>query len=174
LIFFLFQQYTQQRTIKKQIMVSNKQVIFSKYPTAGSLLPGVHIQVIESTIDLDASLAEGEFILKTLELAIDPYVETRLRDPAVENWSPPIPLNDVIADETLSVVVRSNSADYKVGDLVYSYILKGHFAEYVKVTAEYAAESYVVRNEARESKLPLSHYVSVLGMSGMTAYSGYG
>jgi NADPH-dependent curcumin reductase CurA len=153
-------------------MVSNKQIVFTKYPTSGSLLPGEHIQVIESSIELDAELAEGEFIIKTLEFSIDPYMETRFRDPVVQNYSPPIALNDVVADETLSVVVRSNNPAYKVDDLVYSYILKGQFAEYVKVTAEHAAESYVIRNEAKERKLPLSHYVGALGMSGLTAYSG--
>ncbi|KAI8066207.1 uncharacterized protein B0P05DRAFT_553396 [Gilbertella persicaria] len=152
-------------------MVSNKQVVFAKVP-ADYPVAGEHMQIRESTIDLDAELAKGEFILKTLEISVDPYMRGRMRDPNIKSYAPAFDLDAPMTGDTMSVVVRSNHPDYKVDDLVYGRTARGRFEEYVKVDAEYAKSSYVVRNDAKQNGLPLSHYVGVLAMPGMTAYYG--
>jgi hypothetical protein len=48
-------------------MVANTQIIFSKIPTTWPVI-GEHITVNKTDFDLDAPLADGEFILKTLVL----------------------------------------------------------------------------------------------------------
>lgn len=65
-------------------MVANKQVIFSKIPDS---LPvnGEHMKIKETTIDIDAALPDGNFILKTLEIAVDSYLRGRMRDPSVQS-----------------------------------------------------------------------------------------
>ncbi|KAI8373802.1 hypothetical protein BD560DRAFT_433913 [Blakeslea trispora] len=152
-------------------MVSNKQVIYAKAPSDYPV-PGEHMVIRESTIDLDAELAQGEFILKTLEISVDPYMRGRMRDPSIKSYAPAFDLDAPMTGDTMSVVVRSNNPDYKVDDLVYGRTARGRFEEYVKVDAEYAKTSYVVRNDAKTNGLPLSHYVGVLAMPGMTAYYG--
>ncbi|KAI9476064.1 MAG: hypothetical protein EXX96DRAFT_575634 [Benjaminiella poitrasii] len=152
-------------------MVANKQVIFTKipktYPVAGE-----HMKINESSIDLDAELPKGNFILKTLEISVDPYMRGRMRDESVKSYAPAFPMNKPMSGDTMSVVIKSNNPDYKVGDLVYGRTGQGIFEEYVQVTAEYAKSAYVVRNDAKSNGLPLSHYVGVLAMPGMTAYYG--
>ncbi|KAL7308992.1 hypothetical protein PS15m_011131 [Mucor circinelloides] len=152
-------------------MVANKQVIFTKIP---STLPvaGEHMKVKESTIDLDAELPKGDFILKTLEISVDPYMRGRMRDASIESYAPAFALDEPMTGDTMSVVVKSNNPDYKVDDLVYGRTGQGIFAEYVQVNAQYAKHAYVVRNDAKSNGLPLSHYVGVLAMPGMTAYYG--
>ncbi|KAI8645999.1 hypothetical protein BD408DRAFT_410962 [Parasitella parasitica] len=152
-------------------MVANKQVIFTKVPEA---FPSAeeNMAIRESTIDLDAELDKGEFILKTLEISVDPYMRGRMRDPSIKSYAPAFDLNEPMTGDTMSVVVKSNNPDYKEDDLVYGRTGQGIFAEYVKVSAEYAKNAYVVRNDAKENKLPIRHYVGVLAMPGMTAYYG--
>lgn len=153
-------------------MVVNKQVIFSKIPTGGLPVEGEHLKVVSSTIDLDAKLPQGDFILKTLEISIDPYMIMSMRDTSISSTFPAYELNEPLKGNTLGVVVKSNSSDYKVGDIVHGRIVLGIFAEYVQVTAEYAKVAYVVRPDARTSGVPLSHYVGALSLLGMTGYYG--
>lgn len=152
-------------------MVSNKQVIYTKIPTTFPEA-GEHMKIKESTIDLDAELPKGNFILKTLEISVDPYMRGRMRDPSIQSYAPAFALNEPMTGDTMSVVVKSNHPDYKVGDLVYGRTGLGRFEQYVQVDAQYAKIAYVVRNDAKENGLPLSHYVGVLAMPGLTAYYG--
>ncbi|CEG82217.1 hypothetical protein RMATCC62417_16324 [Rhizopus microsporus] len=152
-------------------MVSNKQVIFTKIPT-GYPQPGEHMQVKESTIDLDQELPKGTFIIKNLVFSVDPYMRGRMRDPSIQSYAPAFDLNKPMTGDTMGVVIRSNHPDYKVDDLVYGRTARGLFEEYSLVNAEYAKNSYVVRNDPKENGLPIRHYVGVLGMPGMTAYYG--
>lgn len=153
------------------VAVSNKRVLYTKLPS-GYPVPDENMKVVESIIDLDAELPEGDVIFKTLEISVDPYMRGRMRDPSI-NWiTPAFELNEPMAGDTMSVVVRSNNPNYKVNDIVYGRTGMGRFEEYVQADADYAKAAYVVRNDAKTYGLPLSHYISVLGMPGMTAYYG--
>lgn len=163
-------------------MVINKKVVFAEYPAAvvppNPLNPtetpvdGKHIKVVEESIDLDADLPEGDILLKTLEISIDPWTLSRLRDPSIESYGPPIDLHASLADDTVSVVLKSNNPNYKVGDIVYGRTGYGLMQEYVQADAAYAQEYYIVRNEPKDQGISLPHYVGALGMSGLTAYVG--
>lgn len=163
-------------------MVTNKKIIFAEYPAAvvppNPLNPteipvaGKHIKVQEELIDLDAELPQGDILFKTLEISIDPWTISRLRDPSIESYGPPIDLNASLVDDTVSVVLKSNNSNYKVGDIVYGRNGYGLMQEYVQVDAAYAKDYYVVRNEPKEQGISLPHYVGALGMSGLTAYIG--
>ncbi|KAI9484436.1 hypothetical protein BDB00DRAFT_792865 [Zychaea mexicana] len=130
--------------------------IFSKIPTTYPV-PGEHITVKDSTIDLDAPLEEGQFILKLLSLSVDPYMRGRMRDASIKSYSPAFPLGKPMTGDTVNVVVKSNNANFKEGDLVYSKTGCGIFA---------------VRNEPKKTGIPITNYVGVLAMPGMTAYVG--
>ncbi|KAI9278688.1 hypothetical protein BDA99DRAFT_455583 [Phascolomyces articulosus] len=148
----------------------NKQVIFAKIPTTYPV-PGEHIKVEDSAIDLDAPLAEGSFILKLLALSVDPYMRGRMRDASIESYLPAFPLGKPMTGDTMNVVVKSNNPNFKEGDLVYGKTACGIFSEYSVITKE--LEPYFeVRNDPKETGLPITNYVGVLGMPGMTAYVG--
>ncbi|KAG2174379.1 hypothetical protein INT43_004402 [Umbelopsis isabellina] len=148
-------------------MTSNSQVLFTKVPTAYPQ-PGEHMQVVKSTIDLDAPLADGDYLVKTLVLSVDPYMRGRMRSAEVKSYSPAFELNKPMNGHVVGEVIKSNNPDFKVGDYVYG---NGPFEEYTHVTAA-AAKRFVVRNEARDSGIPVSYFVGALGMPGLTAYVG--
>lgn len=150
-------------------MVSNKRVLFNKIPSDFPIV-GEHMKINETAIDLKAELPEGEFILKTQEISVDPYMRGLVRDASISSFIPAFTSNKPMAGDTMSVVINFNNNHYKVNDLVYSRTNRGLFEEYVQVSTEYTKSSYVVRNDAKENAFPLSHYVGVLAMSWLTAY----
>lgn len=151
--------------------ISNKQVVYTKLPITFPVA-GEHIQVRESTIDLEQELAQGEFILKTLVVSVDPYMRGMMRDPSIKSYADAYTLNEPIGGDSMSVVIKSNNPDFKVNDLVYGRTGLARFEEYVHVTEEFAKIAYVVRNDAKENGLSLDHYVGALAMPGLTAYYG--
>ncbi|KAF7728503.1 hypothetical protein EC973_006056 [Apophysomyces ossiformis] len=150
------------------IMVKNTQVIFAKIPT-GVPVDGEHLQVKTSSIDLEAPLSEGEVILKQLIISVDPYMRGRMRDASVESYSPAFELGKPLSGDVVSTVLKSNNPKYKPGDIVTGF---GVHEEYSRIGAAQAEGTFRVREDIRKHKLPLSYYVGVLGMPGLTAYAG--
>ncbi|KAK4521990.1 uncharacterized protein ATC70_004529 [Mucor velutinosus] len=148
-------------------MVANTEIIFAKVPTTYPV-EGEHMIVKKSEIDLDAELPQGAILVKTLCLSVDPYMRGRMRDASTKSYSPAFPLNQPMNGHVMASVVKSNNDKFKEGDLVYGM---SSFAEYALIPEPYT--TYLeVRNEAKDSGLPLTNYIGVLGMPGMTAYVG--
>lgn len=148
-------------------MTNNTKVIFNKVPTTYPVV-GEHIVVEKDTIDLEAEIPQGAILIKTLCLSVDPYMRGRMRDASVKSYSPAFPLGQPMNGHSMSEVLKSNNDRFKVGDLVYGL---GPFSEYAVIPEAYAG-MFEVRNEAKTSGLPLTNYIGILGMPGMTAYVG--
>jgi NADPH-dependent curcumin reductase CurA len=105
---------------------------------------------------------EGEVLLKTLWLSLDPYMRGRMND--AKSYAPPIQLGEVIIGETVNEIIRSRAAGYIPGDLV-----AGHFGwqEYVTVPADTG-----LFRRIKTELGPPSTALHVLGMTGQTAYFG--
>ncbi|KAI8067195.1 hypothetical protein BC940DRAFT_333772 [Gongronella butleri] len=136
-------------------------------PTGELPVPGEDLVVKTSSIDLDAPLADSEFIVKNLELSIDPFLIACMK------WTD-FPwcyaINSVIAGYSAGVVVRSANEAFQVGDYVCGL---GRFEEYSKHDGESAKKhALAVRNQPKATGLPLSNYVGALGLAGHTAYGG--
>ncbi|KAF7727023.1 hypothetical protein EC973_005476 [Apophysomyces ossiformis] len=149
-------------------MVKNTQIIFSKVPT-GLPVDGEHLQIRTNSIDLEAPLSEGELIVKHLHISVDPYMRNRMRDASIESYFPAFELDKPLSGHVVGVVLKSNNPNYKPGDIVTGF---GAHEEYSRLSAAQAEASYRVREDIKKNKLPLSHYVGVLGMPGLTAYVG--
>ncbi|ORZ05846.1 hypothetical protein BCR42DRAFT_484958 [Absidia repens] len=150
-------------------MVANTQIIFSKVPTGYPVI-GEDITVKKTEFDLDAPLNDGEFIVKNLVLSVDPYMRGRMRDASVKSYSPPFDMNQPMTGHTMRLVIKSKSSLYPEQSYVYGL---GAFEEYTKLNDQVAkAYGLVVRNDPKTNGIPLSNYVGVLGMPGMTAYAG--
>lgn len=102
----------------------------------------------------------GEALVRTLYLSVDPYMRGRMRerDSYAESWQVGDPLEGRIVGE----VVESNGAGFEPGDVVTGNL---HWAEYA--TAPGSALTGVDPDRA-----PLSAYLGVLGLTGLTAYFG--
>jgi len=147
---------------------TNTRVIFAKCPTEYPV-PGEHLVVKKFPFDVDTvELAKGEILLKNLVLSVDPYMRGRMRPANVKSYFPAFELDNVLQGHGISDVIKSTNENFKVGDRVYG--LTG-WEEYTRVPASLAS-TFKVFNHIKNSGLPMSHYVGVLGMPGMTAYIG--
>ncbi|KAI8983930.1 hypothetical protein BDF20DRAFT_355070 [Mycotypha africana] len=148
-------------------MVSNTKIIFAKIPT-GYPEVGEHMVIKKDEIDLDADIPQGAVLVKNLCLSVDPYMRGRMRDANVKSYSPAFTVNEPMNGHGMSEVIKSNNDKFKKGDIVYGMV---GFEEYTLVPKE-LMPMLEVRNEAKSSKIPLTNYIGVLGMPGMTAYVG--
>jgi NADPH-dependent curcumin reductase CurA len=102
----------------------------------------------------------GELLLKTRWLSLDPYMRGRMSD--APSYAKPVGIGEVMEAGTVSEVVASNSDKYRVGDIVLSRA---------------GWQTHMVSDGSGLRKLdpkaaPVSTALGVLGMPGMTAYTG--
>ena len=104
--------------------------------------------------------AEGQLLLRTLYLSIDPYMRGRIQEGP--SYAEPVAIGGVMVGETVSRVERSGSPGFSAGDLVLS---PSGWQEYA------ALDAGLVRKLDPAMECP-THALGVLGMPGLTAYYG--
>jgi NADPH-dependent curcumin reductase CurA len=107
-----------------------------------------------------AKLKEGEILLQTVYLSLDPYMRGRMNEGP--SYAAATELNQVMVGGTVSRVIASRNGGFKQGDLVNSY---SGWQEY-----EVSNGFGITKLDARISKP--SYALGVLGMPGLTAYVG--
>ncbi|MGI9287472.1 MAG: NADP-dependent oxidoreductase [Pseudomonadales bacterium] len=105
--------------------------------------------------------AAGEVVLRNLYISLDPAIRGWMAD--APNYIEPIAIGDPIRCSVIGRVVDSGSDDFAVGDVAMTM---GGWEAYSCVPA-------ATLNRLDESLgIPLSHYLGVLGPTGLTAYFG--
>lgn len=101
---------------------------------------------------------QGQVLLRTLYLSLDPYVRGRLDD--VPSYSPPLAIGDVICGGTVCRVEQSLHPDYQAGDLVLAYT---------------GWQDYALSDGEGLQKLDanMAHPSYALGLLGMPGFTGY-
>lgn len=151
--------------------VPNRALIHTKIPTDFPV-PGEHITVKDTgSFDPKQSAPENGLILETLYVSFDPYLRGLLRDPAVKSYSPPIPVGKPIVAGLVAKVLSSNLPDYSAGDVVIDRlpIQEYNVYTYNKDSGAPPPRKLNPANAAGD----LRHYLSALGMPGLTAYSSF-
>jgi NADPH-dependent curcumin reductase len=105
-------------------------------------------------------LADGQVLLRILYLSLDPYMRGRMN--AGPSYAPPVAIGEVMEGGTVAEVIESRSPQWKPGDLVLSY---SGWQEYAVAEAEGL-------RKLDPSLAPVSTALGVLGMPGLTAYTG--
>src|SRR6266705_3483918 len=101
---------------------------------------------------------DGEVLVRNLWLSLDPYMRGRMSD--AKSYVKGVDIGEVMVGQTVGEVVESKSEKLKTGDHVLTQLgwqLYGTTREATPVDG---------------SRVPLSCYLGVLGMPGMTAYFG--
>ena len=106
------------------------------------------------------SPGEGEVLLQTLYLSLDPYMRGRMND--VKSYAAPVEIGAVMEGGTVSRVLESRNPALRAGDIVLSHS---------------GWQSHAVADGAALRKLdpaaaPVTTALGVLGMPGFTAYAG--
>jgi NADPH-dependent curcumin reductase CurA len=103
---------------------------------------------------------DGQILVRNLIMSVDPAMRGRMKD--VKSYAPPFQVGEVMSGGAVGEVVESHVDDVKPGDHVL------HQAGW-RTHAVLDAGRYVKVDGAAA---PLSTYLGVLGMPGLTAYSG--
>ncbi|MFZ3580147.1 NADP-dependent oxidoreductase [Virgibacillus sp. DJP39] len=103
---------------------------------------------------------EGEVLIRTNYISVDPYLRGRMND--AKSYIPPFELNSVISSGVIGQVVESKSSKFQKNDIV---------------TGPLGWQEYSVAKDSSIRKIdadlaPATAYLSVLGMTGLTAYFG--
>ena len=104
----------------------------------------------------------NQMLTRTIYLSLDPYQWGRRR-------SGQEAVGDVCHGRTVSEVVRSNLPEYAAGDLVFN---TNGWQEYGLTGEGISVFNYMLPRQIDPSVAPISTAVGVLGMLGLTAYSG--
>jgi NADPH-dependent curcumin reductase len=107
-----------------------------------------------------AELKEGEFLVKVLYISLDPAMRMWIND--VRSYMPPVGIGEVMRALGAGIVTASRNPRFAVGDHV-----SGVFG-----VQEYALTDGRGLSKVDTRLVPLPKYLSVLGMTGMTAYFG--
>jgi len=102
----------------------------------------------------------GQALVRNVYMSVDPYMRGRMRD--IKSYTPPFQIGEPLDGGAVGVVEESNTDSLAPGDLVSS---------------RFGWRSHFVAEAAELGKLdthgaPLSAFLGVLGMPGMTAYVG--
>jgi len=102
----------------------------------------------------------GQVLLRTIWLSLDPYMRGRMSDGP--SYATPVPVGGVMEAGTVSEVIASNNAGFAKGDVVLSRA----------GWQTHALSDGTGLRKIDPTIAPISTAIGVLGMPGMTAYTG--
>ncbi|XP_047308757.1 2-alkenal reductase (NADP(+)-dependent)-like [Impatiens glandulifera] len=140
----------------------NKQVILKAYTNGAPKESDMEI-VSNNIIPSKVKNGSNAILMKNLYLSCDPFISIRMKigNPGV---FPAYTPGSVISGYGVGRVVDSTNANFKKGDMVWG--ITG-WEEYSLIT-----EPDSLFKIDYKCDIPLSYYVGILGMPGMTAYAG--
>ena len=132
----------------------NRQVVLAKRPSGTPTGEEFRIDTI-SVPKPD----NGEVLVRTLYLSVDPYMRGRMRD--AKSYTAPFELKKPIVGAVVGEVIESKSPDFAPSDIVAG-------------TLPWQDYSITKADDVRkvERDVPVTTALGVLGMTGMTAYFG--
>ena len=106
------------------------------------------------------SINTGEILLEATYVSVDPYLRGRMSD--AKSYIPSFELNKPVQSGVIAKVIASKNENFKVNDFV-SGMLNWQ-------TQQVSTGEGLLKVDG--NKAPLSTYLGVLGMTGLTAYLG--
>ncbi len=103
---------------------------------------------------------DGEVLLRTLWLSLDPYMRGRMS--AGRSYAKPVEVGETMVGGTVNEVVASRRPDYAVGDIVSGYA----------GWQDFSVSDGTGLRKLDPGRAPISTALGILGMPGMTAYTG--
>jgi NADPH-dependent curcumin reductase CurA len=136
----------------------NSQILLVSRPSDKAVVE--NFRLIEAPLP---ALQDGQVLVRHHFISLDPYMRGRMND--ATSYAAPQPLNAVMQGGTAGEVVESTHASYQNGDKVVGF---GGWQQYNIVDG---AAPDVLR-KVDTTHIPLSAYLGVVGMPGVTAWYG--
>ena len=136
-------------------MTMNKQWLLASRPT-GEPTPS-NFRLIETPLP---DIGPGEVLVRNHYMSLDPYMRGRMDDG--KSYAQPQPLDQVMQGGTVGEVLASQDPAFKPGDTVFASL---GWQQYGKASGK-------TLRKVDASRIPLSAYLGVVGMPGVTAWVG--
>jgi NADPH-dependent curcumin reductase CurA len=133
----------------------NLQIVLAKRPTGKP--ESVNFRLEETSMPVPK---DGQVLCKTIYLSLDPYMRGRMN--AGKSYAPPVEIDEVMGGGTVGQVIESKNTEFRAGDFVFGY---GGWQEF---WVQQGKELKKVDSQIA----PISTATGVLGMPGVTAYTG--
>ena len=139
----------------KSTMPKSRRILLASRPKGEPTRDNFNL--VESEIP---AVPENGTLLRTLYLSLDPYMRGRMSD--APSYVPPTKIGEVMTGGTVSEVIASKRKGFEVGDVVVGYT----------GWQDYATSDGESLRKLDPKLAPISTALGVLGMPGMTAYTG--
>ncbi|HMN78136.1 MAG TPA: NADP-dependent oxidoreductase [Burkholderiaceae bacterium] len=136
----------------------NKQWLLASRPAGKA--EAANFRLVETPVP---ELADGQVLVRHHYLSLDPYMRGRMDD--AKSYAQPQRLDAVMGGGTVGEVVASRNERFAVGDKVVGM---GGWQQYAVIDADQRG----VLNKVDATFIPLSAYLGVVGMPGVTAWYG--
>jgi NADPH-dependent curcumin reductase CurA len=136
-------------------MPTNRRIVLASRPSGTPTAANFRLE--QTSVP---QIKDGEVLLRTLYLSLDPYMRSRMSD--APSYAAPVAVDAVMVGGTVTRVIESKHPGFSAGDLVQNYS---------------GWQDYATSNGAGLVKLDPgmprpSYSLGVLGMPGFTAYMG--
>jgi NADPH-dependent curcumin reductase CurA len=139
---------------KEHYPMRNRRVLLRCRPSG--IAQAEHFSITEATV---RTPGEGEFLVRNCFLSVEPAMRGWIADAG--NYAAPIAVGDVMRALAVGTVIESRMAGVAIGDVVTGWFGWQDFATV-------GADALV--RVVRETDLPISLALGVLGINGVTAY----
>ena len=136
--------------------LSNRQVRLKTRPNG--IPQAENFEIVDSAVP---EIADGQFLVRNDYLSVEPAMRGWVS--AVANYSKPVGIGEVMRAFTAGTVVKSRHAGYAPGDAVMGLLGWQDYA---------VSNGGNITRKIKETDLPLSLSLGVLGLNGVTAYFG--
>jgi NADPH-dependent curcumin reductase len=134
---------------------SNRRIVLASRPK-GKVSPD-NFRLEETPV---AALKDGEFLVRNLYLSLDPYMRGRMDD--AKSYAKPVAVGEVMGGGAVGEVIESRHPGYGLGDRVLGPLGWQLFA---------ASDGTGIR-KLQAPEVPLTAWLGVAGMPGVTAWHG--
>lgn len=135
--------------------MNNHRVVLARRPVGAPTLDDFRVEQVPVP-----ELEDGQVLVKTLYLSLDPYMRMRMSD--ADSYADPVRIGEVMFGGTVGTVLASRRKGFSEGDLVTGYT---------------GWQTFAVTDDPTLTRLPRgmpkpSLALSLLGMPGFTAHHG--
>lgn len=142
-------------------MIGNKRLIFNSIPS-GMPEAGVNLGITDEILDL-SNVPVGGIITRNLFVSYDPYQRICMREPQGVPYFRPYQVHQPIYNYGVAQVVATDNPAYLKGDIIGGFV---GTEEYTLLTEPEVKKVLKISNPLG---FPLSFFLGVLGLTGLTA-----
>jgi len=133
----------------------NKAILLKSRPEGTPTESNFEIKEIETP-----EINDGEILLESLYVSVDPYLRGRMRDE--KSYIEPFKIDHAVESSIIAKVTDSKNKDFEKGTFVHGMLPW-------KLKQKHTGKGL---QKVDKNKAPLSAYLGILGLTGITAYVG--